>query len=290
MERLVRLVAALHQMGRNGVPMTNLIEIAGFTGAEAPDQLIREFRHLRAVGWQIENIGGEGNTGIYRMVTVDNRLAVRLSPTQQAALRRAAVLVSRDDLVERLGLSSGERPAEFVAAVPVAGDAALTTVTEALRSSLLLRFRYSGAERTVHPESLRTENGKWYLRGHETGSQTIKAFVVSRMSAVEADAAVRAERLETPRHTGLHPMTWEVDPPVDVTLSAPAVYAADVRRWLGTPISERVDGDSVEFGYRVTNRSALRARLYELGSRVNVLGPDEIRTEILAELALMAGE
>lgn len=290
MERLVRLVAVLHQYGDQGVPATNLCDIAGFDGVDAVSQLAREFRYLRDLGWQIDNIGGEGNMGIYRMVTVDNRIAVRLTPPQQAALLRAVLLASRDDLVDRLGLPRSERPAEFVAAVPVAGDAALSTVTEALRSGCLLRFRYAGTERAVHPESVRTQNGKWYLRGHEEGADLVKMFVVSRMSDVVPDPTLRAVRLETERRTGLHPMTWEIDSPIDVRLSAPADYAFDVRRWLGTPAEETERGDAVEFTYRVTNRSALRARIYELGPRVRVLGPDEIRDEILAELALMAGE
>lgn len=281
------------------MPAMNLVEIAGFDGVDAVSQLAREFRYLRDLGWQIDNIGGEGNMGIYRMVTVDNRIAVKLSTPQQAALLRAVLLANRDDLAERLALPRGERPAEVVAAVPVAGDAALSTVTEALRSGCLLRFRYAGSERAVHPESVRAQNGKWYLRGHQDGSDVVKAFVVSRMSDVVPDPSVPAVRLETERHTGLHPMSWEVDPPIDVQLSAPADYAFDVRRWLGTPSSERESGDTgdtgntggtVEFTYRVTNRAALRARVYELGPRVRVLGPEEIREEILAELALMAGE
>jgi hypothetical protein len=40
----------------------------------------------------------------------------------------------------------------------------------------------------------------------------------------------------------------------------------------------------------VTNRSAFRTRLYELGRRVELLGPDEMRREIVAELRRMAGQ
>ncbi|MCX6397191.1 MAG: WYL domain-containing protein [Propionibacteriales bacterium] len=290
MERLVRLVAVLHQYGTQGVPANNLVDIAGFDGVDAVSQLAREFRYLRELGWQIDNIGGEGTMGIYRMSTVDNRLAVKLSPEQQAALLRAVLLASRDDLVERLGLAQGERPAEVVAAVPVAGDAALSVVTEALRSGCLLRFRYAGSARAVHPEAVRAQNGKWYLRGHEEGSDIVKMFVVSRMSDVVPDPTVKAVRLETERRTGLHPMTWQVDPPIDVRLCASVDYASDVRRWLGTPTEETESVGDVTFTYRVTNRSALRARIYELGPRVRVLGPEEIRDEILDELAVMAGE
>lgn len=290
MERLVRLVAALHQRGARGLPATNLADIAGFDGEDAISQLGREFRYLRDLGWQIENIGGEGNTGIYRMVTVDNRIAVRLTPEQQAALLRAAVLANRDDLVARLGLPASERPAEYVSAVPVVGDDGLDIVTEALRSGWVLKFRYAGSDRVVHPESVRTQNGKWYLRAHEDGGTVVKFFVVSRMSQVAVDPTRVAVRLETARHTGLHPMSWEVDPPVEVTLRTTAEYERDVLRWLGAPASRAVQGDDVDLVFHVTNRGALRARIYELGPRVHLLGPEDVRAELLSELAEMAGE
>lgn len=290
MERLVRLVAVLHRAGTRGVAAPNLFDIAGFDGADAASQLIREFRYLRELGWQIDNIGGEGTEGIYRMTTVDNRLRLKLTPGQQAALLRAVLVAKRDGLVERLGLPATERPPDVIAAVPVQGADAMATVTHALRDQCLITFRYKGSVRTVHPDSVRTQNGKWYLRGAEDGADLIKSFVVSRMSEVAAGAPGSARRIGTTRHSGLHPMSWEVDPPLDVTVRCAADYAADVRRWLGFPQSESERDGSVELVYRVTNRGALRARIYELGPRVYVVGPQEIRDEIIAELERMTGE
>jgi hypothetical protein len=40
--------------------------------------------------------------------------------------------------------------------------------------------------------------------------------------------------------------------------------------------------------FRVTNRTAFRDRIYELGTRVEVLGPADVREELLAELELLA--
>jgi predicted DNA-binding transcriptional regulator YafY len=291
MERLVRIAATLQRAGKRGVPATNLMEIAGFDGADASSQLIREFRHLRDMGWQIDNVGGEA--GVYRMVTVDNRLRVKLTPRQQAALLRAVLLANRDDLVERLGLPDTERPAEVVAAVPVGNDEALPVVTQALRDACRLRFRYAGSDRVVHPQSMFAQNGKWYLRAVQDEGREPKTYVVSRMSEVAAEPPGTAEPSGSARHTGLHPMTWEMDAPVDVTLRAPADYAPDVRRWLGEPTSEVVSTsgvESVDLTYRVTNRAALRSRLYELGPRVVVVGPDDVRAEIIDELAYIAGE
>jgi hypothetical protein len=53
--------------------------------------------------------------------------------------------------------------------------------------------------------------------------------------------------------------------------------------------TDLLDG-TVELRYLVTNREALRSRLYELGTRVRLVGPEDVRAELLAELAEMAGE
>ena len=291
MERLVRLAATLQRAGARGVPATNLVEIAGFEGGGDPmSQLGREFRYLRALGWQIDNVGGEGEAGIYRMVTVDNRLRVKLSPEQQAALRRAVLLADRADLIERLGLPAGDQLPEVVAGISTSGNPELTDVTRALQLGCLLRFRYAGSDRVVHPQSLRTRNGTWYLLGHEDGAELVKWFAVSRMSEVSLDVAGSAQRTQASGHDGMHPMSWQVDPPVEVTLRAPAEFVPDVQRWLGEPASKSESGDNVDLVYVVTNREALRSRIYELGPRVSIAGPDEIRDEIIDELAFMAGE
>lgn len=291
MERLVRLASALHHAGKDGVDATRLEEIAGFAGGADPSsQLGREFRHLRAQGWQIDNVAEKGMPARYRMTTVDNRLRLKLSPAQQAALRRAALLADRDDLVGRLGLPESDKPAEVTAVPAQDQGAALATVVQALRHGSLLRYRYKGTDRVVHPHSVRTQNGTWFLLAREEGGDIVKTFVVSRMSDVEVDTPGTAERPPTTRHPGLHPMTWEIDPPIEVTLAAPEAYAADVRRWLGSPRSESAAGGEVVFRYVVTHRAALRSRLYELGPRVRIVGPEEIRDEVLAELAEMAGE
>ena len=77
-------------------------------------------------------------------------------------------------------------------------------------------------------------------------------------------------------------MTWEVDQPIEVKLRTAPAYVRDVERWLGSPV-RRTDGEDLFF--RVTNRAALRARLYEMGPRVQLLGPEEVRREVLDDLA-----
>lgn len=298
MQRIIGFMALLHEArraGRPGVPAADLIRLAGWEDAGDPISAVnRDLNHLRGQGWRIENISEPGLPAVFRMTAVDNRLKLRLSPGQQAALLRAVLLADRADLGERLDLPAAAVPDLPGAAIASDDDPTLNTVIAAVRSSARLRFRYSGTPRTVHPESLRTQQTKWYLRGHEEGSDLVKSFVVGRMSEVYADAPGSATPLAAGagagHRTGLHPMTWEIDPPVDVTLRTLAAYTADVVRWLGTPQASTTDGDDELLTYRVTHRAAMRSRIHQLGTRVRVVGPDDFRAELLDELATMAGE
>lgn len=291
MERLVRIAAVLRANGDVGVPGARLAEVAGFDGDGGMDQLARDIRHLTALGWQIENIAGPGEAARYRMRAIDNRLRVRLTLPQLRALQRAALLADRRDLVERLGLSDSVDAAadpDIAAGLPSSHyDERLDAVLRAVRLRSVLRFAYHGKPRAVHPESVRTQNGKWYLRGQEDEDPDgpVKAFVVGRMGEVDVGEPGTARKVPTARHVGLHPMMWEIDSPVDVTLRTSPDYEPDVRRWLGPPAGAEVDGGAVVLRYRVTHRAALRARLYELGRRVVLVGPEEVRRELLADLA-----
>ncbi|QYJ04298.1 WYL domain-containing protein [Nocardioides panacisoli] len=289
MERLVRIAAVLRANGDVGVPGARLAEVAGFSGDGAMDQLARDIRHLTARGWQIENVAGRGEAARYRMRAIDNRLRVRLTPPQLRAVQRAALLADRGDLVERLGLAGAAAPdaPDVSAGLPTSQyDERLDAVLRAVRLRSVLRFDYNGRARAVHPESVRTQNGKWYLRGQEDGTADglVKAFVVGRMGEVDVDDPGTARRVPAPRHVGLHPMTWEIDPPVDVTLRTSPDYEPDVHRWLGPPAGTQTADGEVVLRYRVTNRAALRARLYELGRRVVLEGPEEIRRDVVADL------
>lgn len=284
-----------------------LDRVAGFPASQGHDQLKREIRHLERQGWRIENIAPAGSPAVYRMTTVDNRLRVRLTLGQQAALRRAVLLADRGDLAQRLGLTdddavtpaesggSGVSGASVPAAVQVAAPAALGAVVDAVRDQRVLRFGYKGSPRVVHPASVRNQDGVWYLRGIEDGDldaadgPIVKTFVVSRMLGVASGEARSAQPPPQVRHPELHPMSWEIDPPVEVTLRAPAGYAPDVRRWLGEPLGVEADGDDVLLRYRVTHRAALHARLVELDDRVRIDGPMQAQADLVAFLGAARG-
>lgn len=295
----MRLMAVLSEAGEQGVPGTKLVQVAGFTGEDAADQLAREFRHLRKQGWQIDNIGEPGAGAVWRLKTGDNRLRLRLDDRQQAALQRAVLLADRVDLAHHLGLPErAARPDVEASLRHPAAVPALGAVMRAVQHRAVLRFRYNGKDRVVHPASVRHQNNQWYLSGREEGAEAVagdgavdvKHFVVARMSAVNVAEPGTAQRVEPVQRIALHPLRWEMDPPTEVTIEVAEEYVPDVVRWLQPPARETtVATGRRRMTYVVTHRAAMRARLYLLGERVRVVGPEEFRDQMLAELAEIAG-
>lgn len=294
MERIIGFMALLHdarRRGAAGVPAEVLARSAGWQDAKDPISAVnRDLNYLRGLGWRIENISAKGLPAVFRMTSVDNRLKLALTAGQQSALRRAVLLADRADLADQLDLPADATPQPLAARLSLADDPTLTRVVAAVRTKSRLRFRYNGSDRLVHPVSLRTQQGTWYLRAVEDGADVVKRFVVSRMSDVDADAPGSAAAVDDSEPESLHPLAWEVDEPSEVVLRTPPMYADDVRRWLGAPLAVVEAGEESILTYRVTHRAAMRARIHQLGTRVRVEGPAEFRDELLAELATMAGE
>jgi predicted DNA-binding transcriptional regulator YafY len=290
MQRLVRIMAVLDQAGPAGAQADRLIEIAGYGEADPKTQLGKDLNHLRNQGWQIDNVAGPGEDARYRMVAGDNRLRLKLTPEQLAALQRAVILADRADLAARLGVKAGALPQGLGSAVlPHEQSAELNLALQSLRLRSRIRFRYKGTPREVNPGAVRFQHVQWYLSGVEVGDDVVKHFAVSRMSEVSLAEPGTAETLEEIRRIRLHPLEWQVDQPTEVTLRTARDFVPDVVRWLREPERTAETEDAVDLTYVVTNRTAFRARVYVLGTRVEVVGPDDFRAELLTELRELVG-
>lgn len=289
MARLARILAVLDNAD-GAVTAARLIEVAGYGEAAPQDQLSADLRNLRSQGWQIDTVTGPGESGKYRMVSGDNRLIVKLSKEQRAALQRAVILANRGDLAKRLGLEPQRLPQPVGAeVVPHQKSVELSKALLAVQSGSRIRFTYKGSPRVVHPGTVRYQNYQWYLSGIEDSGDTIKHFAVGRMSDVSLDKPHTAAPVPDVQRLTLHPLRWEIDPPSQVTLRTTSDYVPDVVRWLRDPDAQRERDGVVDMTYTVTNRASFRARIYVLGPRVNVVGNDEFRDELLAELRTMVG-
>ncbi len=175
--------------------------------------------------------------------------------------------------------------------MPTSVDPQLSQALDAAQNGCRISFSYKGSRRTVSPGSVSFQNHRWYLSGVEVGDDFVKHFVVSRMSDTPVDKPGTADPVPQVQRIPLHPLSWPVDEPGEVRLVTPGDYVPDVERWLQQPdTSRRVDDGRVEMVYTVTNRAAFRARIYVLGTRVAIVGPEEFKTEVLAELRSLVGE
>jgi len=285
MERLVRILAVLNEAGSVGATAERLFAVAEYGGDNKGDQLSLDLRHLRKQGWQIEIVSGEGEAGRYRMVSGDNRLRLKLSPAQLAALQRAVILSKRADLAKTLGIKPGSLPHGVGSqVVPREESAELSLALQAVQLSSRIRFSYKGTRRLLHPGTVRLQNYHWYLSGIDVGDDRVKHYAVSRMSNASLDKPDTAQPVPEVRRIPLHPLGWDVDPPVEVTLRTTPDYVPDVERWLMAPKSLSEHDGIVDLTYTVTNSEAFRARIYVLGPRITIIGPDQLREEILADL------
>jgi predicted DNA-binding transcriptional regulator YafY len=283
-------MAVLDQAGPVGATAERLIEVADYGEADPHSQLALDFKRLRDQGWQIDTITGAGEAARYRLVVGDNRLRLKLTKPQLAALHRAVILADRSDIAKRLGLEPAQLPAGVGSAVlPRDREQDLTLAIRAVQLRSLIRFSYKGKPRVVNPGTVRFQHVQWYLTGVEDGDETVKHFAVARMRDVTLDAPGSARLTPEVRRLSLHPLTWQVDDPVEVTLRTTPDYVPDVQRWLDLPAYARAEGRSADLTYVVTNRAAFRARIHALGTRVEIVGPDSFRDEVLTDLRDMVG-
>lgn len=295
-ERLVRILAVLEGAGKAGTTQERLLEVARYGGTSPDSQrrmLTKDISYLNQSGWDIQNVADPGTEGHYVLHARDIRLRVELTPAEQAELARVGRLAGVEEFAEYVGTDAGppEHPVAHARVEPrPTHDTRLPLCLIAAANRQVVQFMYKGRPRTVHPRVVQPGPSGWYLVGWEEASRTEKFFVVDRMKNLSLDQPGTARPGEEVAPNSLNPTTWEVDPPTDVEVETAPEFVEQVKLALHPVVAERADGDRAVLTLRVTNRSAFRTRLYALGTRVRVRRPDDVRKEIIDELARLAGE
>ena len=293
-ERLVRILAVLEGAGNAGTSQERLLEVAGYGGASPDSQrrmLTKDITYLNQSGWDIQNVAGAGTEGRYVLHARDIRLRVELTPAEQAELSRVGRLAGVDEFADYVGTDAGppEHPAAHARIEPKpAHDTRLPLCLVAAAQRQVVQFMYKGRPRTVHPRVVQPGPSGWYLVGWEEASRAEKFFVVDRMRNLVLDRPGSARPGEENAPTSLDPATWNVDPPTDVEVETVPEFVEQVKLALHPVTGERTDGERAVLTVRVTNRSAFRTRIYALGTRVRVLGPGDVRNELVDELTRLA--
>jgi len=217
-----------------------------------------------------------------------------LAPDELAALHLASSAVRLEgasgvaalwklggELAEQgpFGGIAGASPA--VAALP--GTAHLGPVFAAISGRRRIAFSYRGRPRVVDPWRLSFRNGHWYLAGHDHDADEERMF---RLDRVESDVEVTGDEgaFDRPPHSGAQPPPWELG--AEEALTARLLVDAGQAAWAAAHVGPdaveewRPDG-SVVLAVRVTNRDAFRSFVLGFLDHAEVLGPPELRVDMV---------
>lgn len=280
-ERLFTITSVLSVAGAEGRSAKSLVETVGYGGQPEGqrESLKRDIRHLVRTGIRIENIAAAGADAVYAMYLQDSRIPMTLNEDERLELSRAALLAGAPEIMAQFEAAPRtEQPENMTVTGPGAGpglDQLLRSVTARCR----LEFTYNGKHRVLLPSFVEPGSFGWTVTGLEVGEGRVKTFSQSRMSELRLGPVGSAEVPETVRRPSRDPLEWEVDAPVVAQLEAPRRFAGEVAALLHADATG-TDHEVTQLTAQVHNRVLFLARLMELGTRVTLLGPEELRQQL----------
>ncbi|MGI8808322.1 MAG: helix-turn-helix transcriptional regulator [Acidimicrobiales bacterium] len=217
-----------------------------------------------------------------------------LAPDELAALHLAASAVRLEggsgvEALWKLGGELAEQgPSGPAAVAALPSTAHLGPVFAAISARRRIAFTYRGRARRVDPWRLSFRNGHWYLAGHDHNAGDERTF---RLDQVESDREVTGEEeaFDRPAPAGIQPPPWELgtEEPLTARLLVDAGQASWAAAHVGPEAVEAWQPDgSVVLAVRVTNRDAFRSFVLGFLDHAEVLGPPELRAEMVEWLEL----
>ena len=303
LERLTNLVALLLEARE---PLT-LEQIADALAGQYPKgdtarrgAFERDKAALRDGGVPIETevLTGRraGSTG-YRIDRSRYELRLDLGPDETRALQMAVAAVhlrpdwSADALLKLGGVDpdhDAPTPSALLPSLP-----SLPPLFDASTRRATVEFTYSGRPRRLDPFGLLTRDGFWYVTGFEHGAGERRTFRVDRIDGnvvvgapdaftVPADFDLAHALPDDPKAMGATP--------AEARVLVGAMRAAKVAREVGDDAVEERRGDgSIVVRVPCANRPAFRSWVLGLLDDAEVLGPDDVRAELVDWLRAVAG-
>jgi predicted DNA-binding transcriptional regulator YafY len=306
LERLVNLVAALIDAER---PLARE-QIRERVGGYAPDTDVfrrnfeRDKELLRQIGLPLvleplDRANPEGPQG-YRIPRERYELPdPGLTDDEVAALRLAASSVSieggwgRDAstaALRKLAATSGvSSPAPSTTVLPT--DEGVAVAFGAVAARQALRFGYRGETRTVDPWHLSFRRGQWYLSGRDHDKGEERMFRLDRVEGELKGHGDPGAFVRPPGYAGGSPPPWRLGDATEVV--ADLRVDADQAEWavatLGAgAVTTRESDGAVRVAVAVTNRGAFRSFVLGFLDHAEVVGPPELREDIVAWLRPLA--
>ena len=210
-----------------------------------------------------------------------------LTDEERAALWLSAQVVrlggqpSGPEALLKLGGGAMSGAGEPLAADLGESAASLAVVFQGISERRLLGFDYRAKRRQVHPYGLLHQRGHWYLVAAEGGET--RAYRVDR--GFDYGVEGPAQAFERPAgfriRDALPSLPWQAG---DEDLEAVVLFDAEVawwaRRQLAEPAVEQPDG-SLEARIQVANPAAFIGWLLAFEDHAEIIGPEELRSQLL---------
>jgi len=284
--RLVELLTLLAEAGPDGVTqgaITAKVKFGANTDDDARTMLRRDIRKLKKLGWVFRKTG-LGKSGRYQLVGQDPRVAILLNSEELAEVARAVS-------------NAGKDPADFGVGVPLFGATkeakddrasahfSLEELMHAHKYQCLVEATYRGQPRTLHIDTVRRKpGGAWLVAARESHNATQKQFIIDRFEGAITIREPGSASSPQPDMTDMNPLGIVQGVAVDAVVETTAEFETRVVRELGQPRLRQSDGDTIRLTVPVHNRWLWQQRLYQLGTRVRLIGPEGLRADIRQDL------
>jgi predicted DNA-binding transcriptional regulator YafY len=213
-----------------------------------------------------------------------------LTPDEQGALHLAVAGVhlgdpSGRDALLKLGATGVAEARPVAALVP---PPALVPLFDAVRTGAEVAFTYHQEQRSVFPAVLRFHGGRWYLVGWDRTREAGRTFRVDRIEDDPVPGAPGSgelpEDFEPSGAVPAEPRSGDGGED-DLLLRVDAVEASRVSEEVGPDaVAEHLNDGSVLLRLAVTSTEAVRSWVLGLGDHAEVMGPAELRAEVVAWL------
>ncbi len=305
LERLTNLLALLLETRQPLTLQQIKSELAGqypqneaaMRGAFERDKTV-----LRNVGVPIDQQVLGGNQAGQTAYSIDRRryeLAdLELADDEREALQLAVAAVRSDEAWGQEGLwklgGGSERPSRAVAAtVPTFGSLPLLRDAVAARSAV--SFLYRDTPRVLDPYGLLLRDGYWYVIGTDHARDEVRTFRVDRIAG-SVDVGPPGS-FATPTEFDIRTV-FPADPkllgePENQIRSAVVRIAASHASLVASEVGDRAvvarrDDGSIDVEVPCVNRDAFRSWVLGMADHAVVVGPPEVRADLVDWLTSLA--
>jgi len=182
--------------------------------------------------------------------------------------------------------AGGDGPVADVGELPA--DRNLVRLFAAITDQRDVAFGYRGEQRRVAPHRLDYVRGRWYVTGHDHGRDDLRNFRLDRIDGDVTTGDRSEHRRPSEAGPGVRLAPWELggEPPVTARLLVDADQRPNALATArGAHVAEERDDGSVVLELRVTSRAGFRSYVLGFLDHAEVLGPAELREDLVAWLA-----